>query len=107
MRKETLANSHASLAALQNSRACLNFEIPHFESSPSFTSSALTKVSNGARQGRRVSQGNSLFYDLAVALRNHAFEIISYFTSTFQFSVTPSLMWCWNYFGDSIHEPET
>jgi len=50
-RKETLANFHAPLAALQYAWACLNLEIHHFESSPSFTSSALPKVSNGARQG--------------------------------------------------------
>ena len=92
MRKETLANWHASLAALQNSRACLTFEIPHFESSPSFTSSALPKVSDGARQGGMASQGNSLFYNLTVTTADNGFKIIGYFASPFQLSIAPSCL---------------
>ena len=95
MRKETLANWHAPLAALQYSRACLNFEIPHFKSSPSFTSWALPKLSNGARQGGRVSQGNSLFYYLAVASADNGFIFIGYFTSLIQLSIAPSRLQPW------------
>jgi hypothetical protein len=48
--KATLANSSASLAALQYSRACRNFEIPDFESNTSFVSRALPDVSGDASQ---------------------------------------------------------
>ena len=92
LRKETLAYWHASLAALQNSRACLTFEIPLFKSSPTFTSLALPKVSDGARQGGRASQGNSLFYNLTVTTADNGFKIIGYFASSFQLSIAPSCL---------------
>jgi len=95
IRKETLANWHASLAALRYSRACLNLGIPHFESNPNFTSSALPKVSNGARQGGEASQENSLLYDLMVIFADNESKSIGYFTSPFQLSIAQPRLQRW------------
>jgi hypothetical protein len=54
MRKPTLAKLYASLAALRYSRACRSFDMPDFESKPTFISLALLDVRSDEIKEREV-----------------------------------------------------
>lgn len=84
----TLANWNASLAALRYSRACRSFEIPDFESNPSFVSRALLEVSGDEVQEGEDSQCNSLFYDTVVILTDHGLKLNSDITGLFQILIS-------------------